>query len=105
MSNFPVVQANEQDPRKQNEIIRILSDGKSNNVDAVTLTANAATTVVVDVRATVGSYIEFMALTANAATEKAAGGMYVSVQDKQTFTITHANNAQTDRSFRYIIVG
>lgn len=83
-----------------NQIMR----GKTNNIGEVTLTPSQATTVVTDPKAGIDSHIDFMPLTENAATEY-VGGMYVSSQGKETFTITHANNAQTDRDFRYVITG
>lgn len=86
--------------------INRLIDGKINSTGSVTLTANAATTVVSDARSGSASFIEFMPTTANAATEKGAGGMYVSARTAGTgFTITHANNAQNDRTFIYVILG
>ena len=92
------------------ELARVLlgvMQGKLNNISEVTLTANAASTTVTDSRISNQSYIDFMPTTANAATELAAGTMYVSARDGDngTFTITHANNAQTDRSFTFVIVG
>ena len=86
-------------------VVNNIMRGKTNNVAEVTLTASAASTVVTNLVAGPDSCILFMPLTANAAAAMAAGTMYVSAQDKQEFTITHANNAQTDRSFRYIVVG
>jgi hypothetical protein len=85
--------------------VNAVIDGKINAVGSVTLTASAASTVVSDLRAGATSVVLFMPTTANAAAEAAAGGFYVSAQGKQTFTITHANNAQTDRTFRYVVLG
>jgi hypothetical protein len=79
--------------------------GNTNNTATVTLTANAASTTVSNSRIGANSYIEFMPTTANAATEKAAGSMYVSSRSKGEFVITHANNAQTDRTFTYAHIG
>lgn len=85
--------------------------GRTNNVGIVTLTANAATTVVTLAKGVLSqdSAIIFDPLTANAATELYGATMYIltanrNVTNKQ-YTITHANNSQNDRSFRYIIVG
>ena len=94
-------------------IIRNIMQGKTNNAYSVTLTANAASTVVSMSREDIGplSTILFMPLTANAAAEIGAGTMYVSAitidlsADTQTFTITHANNAQNDRTFRFVVTG
>lgn len=75
----------------------------------VTLTANTATTVVTNAREAVtpDSVLRFDPLTANAAAELAAGTMYVLTANRLagSFTITHANNAQTDRTFRWIAAG
>lgn len=91
--------------RQLAEVINRIMRGGLNVVDEVTLTANQATTVVADLRAGPNSHVSFTPLTANAAAEVAAGGMYVSSRGKQTFTITHANNAQTDRTFSIAVLG
>lgn len=85
------------------EVVNSLRDGKVNSTGSVTLTASSATTTVADLRVGQDSVILFMPTTANAAA--AVGGMYVSARGKQTFTLTHANNAQTDRAFAYVVLG
>jgi len=87
------------------EALEELADGKLNSTSNVTLTANSTTTVIVDFRVGANSVILLSPITANAATEFASGGMYVSSTGKQTYTITHNNNAQTDRDFRVLVVG
>lgn len=82
-----------------------LGEGRSNAIGSVTLTASQTTTVVNDRRAGTDSVISFMPTTANAAAEIGAGGMYISSRGSGTFTITHANNAQTDRDFEYALQG
>ncbi len=77
----------------------------SRNIGAVTLTDSSSTTVVDDPLFESQQVPVFTPLTANAATEVGAGGMYVSARVNKQFTITHANNAETDRDFEYIIVG
>lgn len=74
-----------------------------NRMGRVTLTPGAAFTVV-DVPGEVVTPLTkytFDPLTANAAAELAAGTMYVLEANRalRQFTITHANNAQTDRTF------
>jgi hypothetical protein len=81
------------------------NQGHIQNTGSVTLTDNVASTTVSDARAGANSFIGFMPTTANAAAELGGGTLYVATQGKQTFTITHANNAQTDRTFRYCILG
>ncbi len=93
--------------RRQYEVLQQLRSGKTENVGEVTLTASAATTAVTDIRVSPQSVIEWHPRTANAAAEMAAGTMYVTDANmgNGTFTITHANNAQTDRDFRYAVIG
>lgn len=79
--------------------------GNGNNFATVTLTENTTTTTVKNSRINANTYIEFMPTTANAATEKASGSMYVSERKSGEYTITHANNSQTDRTFTYLYVG
>lgn len=78
-------------------------EGKLRSVNTVTLTANQATSTLSDKRIGPASFIGFMPTTANAAAEIAT--MYVSAQADESATITHANNAQTDRTFTYIVLG
>lgn len=74
------------------------------SVGSVTLTAGGTTTVVPNLGASAQTYPFFVPLTANAAAEIGAGTMYVSSRGFRTFTITHANNAQVDRTFGYQLV-
>lgn len=97
-------------PGKNEEWIRLIADvvngvmdGKINATGTVTLTANAASTVLSDMRIGPDSCIPLMPTTANAATALAT--TYVSSRGKETATITHANNAQTDRTFCYAVLG
>lgn len=85
---------------------RILS-GKLNNIGEMTLTTNSASTTLLDPRLTVGSFIDFDPLTAHAATELYGATMYVTTANRGngSFVITHANNAQNDRTFKYTIIG
>jgi len=80
-----------------------LLQGKTNNVIQVTLTASSATTTVTDKR--IGAYtgLFFSPLTADAAA--ALAGLYVSSQVNGSATLTHANNAQVDRTFNVLLVG
>ena len=81
--------------------------GKFNATLDVTLTANAASTTIEDARLASTSALVFDPLTANAAAELAAGTIYVLAAGRLngSATITHANNAQTDRTFRLLIIG
>lgn len=77
--------------------------GKLNAVLQVSLTANVATSTVTDSRIGPLTAILFSPLTAHAAAEIPT--LYVSVQTKGLATLTHANNAQTDRTFNLAFIG
>lgn len=81
-----------------NNILR----GKLNNGGTVTLTANSATTTLTDIRIGTESVILLQPTTANAST--ALANVYFGTPGNGTVTITHTNNAQTDRSFRYSVI-
>lgn len=94
--------------KSETEIIQAINQinlGNIENTGSVTLTANTTSTTVSNSRVSANSYISFMPTTANASAEIGAGTMYVSSRNKGEFTITHANNAQTDRTFKYNHVG
>lgn len=94
----------------QDEFQRRLSDtvnnilaGKSNNWGDITLTANSATTTLADFRIGINSVILLQPKTANAA--GALSTTYFDTPGDGSVTINHANNAQNDRTFRYVLVG
>lgn len=84
-----------------------INTGKMNVAFDVTLDAGGAETVVTDSRLTSFSAALFDPMTANAAAELAAGTIYVLEADRRSgeWIITHANNAQTDRRFRMVVLG
>ena len=92
-------------PRRTTDVINGALQGRMNIQKTVTLTANAGSTVVTDLRCTAQSDIMLMPLTPTAADEIGAGTCYISSRGNQTFTITHANNAYVSRTFVYAIVG
>lgn len=92
--------------RQQALAINEILNGKINSISTVTLTASAASTTVTDFRVSTDSVILFMPTTANASAEIGNGTMYVSTRTAgESFVITHANNAQNDRTFAYAILG
>lgn len=95
----------ETDLKKVILAIQQIAAGRSNAVGSVTLTANAASTTVTDNNFAPGSVPKFTPTTANAAAEIGNGTMYVSARANKSFTITHANNVQADRTFLYAIQG
>jgi len=85
-------------------IVGQIMDGKTNNTGTVTLTAAATTTTVINARIGTGTGIYLSPTTANAAT--ALGTTYHSATTAGvSLVLTHANNAQVDRTFNYILVG
>lgn len=90
--------------RRVAQIVNQIVQGKAINCyGSVTLTASAASTTLTDKRIGVYSVILFCPTTANAAT--ATGNLYVSAKGNGTATLTHTNNAQTDRTFDYVVIG
>ncbi len=79
--------------------------GKTNNVGSVTLTANAASTTLNDPLIGGSSRVHLSASTANAAAEAGGTALYIDGYANGSCTIHHANNAQTDRTFLYTVVG
>lgn len=80
-----------------------LLNGRQNNTGSFTLTASATSTVVSDLRVGIDSVILFSPKTANAAAEY--GTIYISAVTKEQFTVTHANTADVDKTFDYVVVG
>jgi hypothetical protein len=95
------------------EIVNQIMQGRTNNYGTVTLSANAATTTVTLPLGVISteSVIIFEPTTLNAAIEYFGGTMYRSATSVKatattsTFTITHSNDASTDRVFLYCIIG
>ena len=88
-------------------VVMSIWTGKLQCTVVLTLTANAATTTLTDSRISRQSSFSFDPITANAATEKAAGTLYALEANRGTgsVTITHANSAQTDRTYIVKIIG
>jgi len=103
--NYVKLPASGGTPRQTANVVNLVVDGKINAAGEVTLAASATATTVTDYRVGSESVIVFTPTTANAAAEQGGGSMYLSTRSKQSFTITHANNAQTDRTFIYIVIG
>lgn len=82
-----------------------IAAGRSNAVGLVTLTASTTTTTVTDNNCAAGSTPILVPTTAHASAEIGNGTIYISAVANKSFTITHASNTQTDRTFRYAILG
>lgn len=76
--------------------------GKLNATGAVTLTASATETTIVDPRLGASSVVLFMPVTASAAA--AAGTMYVGSQTAGSVTVAHASDPADDQAFRFLII-
>lgn len=81
--------------------------GKLDNTGTFTLTANSATTTITETDGRIGedTVIAWSPVTANASA--AIANIYLSSRDveNKTFTLTHTNNSQTDRTFSYTLTG
>ena len=97
-----VLATDEKNPRKLVTAINQLAQGRSNAAGACTLAANAASTSVSAQNCGAGSVVLLSPRSAHAAAEIAAGTCYISAVANGAFTIAHANNAQTDRTFGYV---
>jgi hypothetical protein len=93
----------ERDPFRIVQAINELFQGRSNATGTCTLTANATTTTVSAENCGDESIILLSPKTANAA--NAVATTYVSNVTNGAFTLTHANNAQTDKVFGYVAIG
>ena len=88
--------------------VNAILNGKINAFGSVTLTANAASTTVTDSRVSVNSAVFLFPQTANAAAEFGNGTVYIKPGDhvnKTSFKITHANNANADKTFSWLLIG
>lgn len=84
-----------------------LGAGRSNAVGTVTLTASAASTTVTDPNCAAGTTPILSPSTVHASAEVGNGTIYIPVATivNGSFVIQHANNTQTDRTYRYALVG
>lgn len=99
------VASNEKDPAKFAAAIQQLTQGRSNAVGSFTLRAAHTTTTVEAINCAEGSVPIPVPTSANAAAEQGAGTMYISQVNNKSFVVTHANNAQTDRTFLFVAIG
>jgi len=105
MSNFLKLPYAGGNSREVAQVVNNILDGKVNSTGSFTCTTSATSTVVTDFRAGKQSIILLMPTTANAASEVSNGTIFISARNKQSFTVTHSNNSQADRSYGYAILG
>lgn len=97
------VATTEKDPRNFSIAIQQLFQGRSYAVGTVTLAAGATSTTVAAPNCAAASQVFMFPTTANGAA--ALASTFISSVGQQTFTISHANNAQVDRTFAYVALG
>lgn len=95
----------ERDPQRIIDAIMQLATGRQDSVGDVTLRPNQATTVVSFANCSTDSRVFLFPQTANAAA--AVPTTYILQADilRRSFTIRHANNAQVDKTFSYLVIG
>lgn len=87
------------------EMANLALSGKLNATLDFTVTPNADSTTIIDVRIGVTSFLQWMPKNPAAATEIAAGGMYVKSQNNGQATVAHSNSGTPNRYFRLLIIG
>lgn len=100
-----VLSATEKDQFKIVGAVNQLTQGRSNAVGVVTLTANAATTTVPAPNCATGSSVLLFPATANAAAIVAATFVLAANITAGQFIVTHTNNANVDKTFYWIAIG
>jgi len=99
------ISSTERDPQKFAVAIQQLEQGRSNAVGECTLTPNTTTTTVAAPNCGEGSKPFLFPTSAHAAAEMGNGTLYRSAVSNGSFVVTHANNAQTDRTFDFVCLG
>lgn len=92
-------------PRDVAQVVNNILRGKINSVGSVTLAANAASTTINDSRVTANSMILFTPQTAHAAAIALPYVLKANITEGASYVITHANDANTDKTFVVCILG
>lgn len=101
----------ERNQTRINQAIIQLSQGRMNCKGTVTLAAGATSTVVTRTTAgcqaavNVGADCAILLIPRTANAAAVAASVYVSSVGQETFTITHPNNANTDKTYDWIAIG
>lgn len=100
-----VFNRSERDPQRIADAIVQLTQGRQNSVGDVTLTPSAGSTTVNFVNCSLGSRVFLFPKTAHAAA--AVATTYITAANilQGSFTITHANDAQVDKTFSFLCIG
>lgn len=84
-------------------VVNAIHSGKTRNTGSVTLNASTTTTVVNDPNFESSQVVVLTPTSSTAAAEE--GTIYVSSKGNETFTLTHSNTADVDKTFDYVIHG
>jgi hypothetical protein len=101
----PPLSPSASEPYRLVNAIRQLMQGRSNAAGTVTLAPGAAATTVAAPNCAPSAQVFLFPKTAHAAAEIAGGACFVSAVAAGSFTLAHANNSQTDRTFAYVCLG
>jgi|SRR3954468_9198731 hypothetical protein len=104
-ANSLLLSPEEKDQRKFVTAINQSLKGKINSVGTVTLNAGAAATTVNNPLVGHASVIMFAAQTPNAAAIAVPYVKLADITEGTSFIITHANDANADKQFSYVILG
>lgn len=85
--------------------VNLILQGKVNVTGTLTLTASVSTENLQDPRIGDSSAILLMPMSANAAAEIGNGTLWFGASSKGSIVVNHANNAQVDRTFTYVVIG
>ncbi len=99
------ISTQEKDLTRYALVLQQLAAGRSNATGTITLTANATTSTHTPPNCAAGSAVFLFPATASAAAELATGACYVSAVGNRSFTVTHRNINQVDRTFFYVCLG
>jgi hypothetical protein len=99
------VSTNERDLSRYAIALQQLEQGRSNAAGNCTLAAGTATTKIFAPNCAATSKVFLFPASVHAAAEFGNGTLFVSIVANGTFTLTHAANAQTDRSFFFVCLG
>jgi hypothetical protein len=99
------VSTNERELSKYAIALQQLEQGRSNAAGFCTLAVGTSTTTVRAPNCAATSKVFLFPTSAHAAAELGNGTCFVSSVANGTFTLTHAVNAQADRSFAFVSLG
>lgn len=91
--------------RARDTAINQLIQGRSNAAGTISLAPGQVLTTVIRDTISADAQVFLFPRTPSAASELAAGTLYVSNVERGSFTIVHANSPQADRCFAYLVIG